>query len=281
MPTTKDVIYRVGSGDPIVLIDQTSPLHIANTEEALIEAWVSRAGKTAQAGAVAPAFSGRSARFDGTATLTNQALTGVTPGKQGTMAFWYYHDVDVWNESTARLIEARVGTAPRLDIRTASLGRLRFQVGPSANSWTPNGFNTERTWHHLIWTWNEDTLTQRLLVDGTTLLSNTFTDPIEIDAGLDQIGVGAVSTGANSWTGDLGHFYFNPNVAIDLTDSAEIAKFISGGSPVDLGPTGALPTGTAPTFYFDGVGSAWNNVGTGPTLTATGTITAGTTPAIP
>ena len=46
-----DVIYRVGSGAAVVLEDQTSPVFIANSDEATITAWVSRPGKSAPAGA--------------------------------------------------------------------------------------------------------------------------------------------------------------------------------------------------------------------------------------
>ena len=48
-----DVIYRVGSGDPVLLADQTSPVFIPNADQAAITAWVSRTGKSAQAGAPA------------------------------------------------------------------------------------------------------------------------------------------------------------------------------------------------------------------------------------
>jgi len=48
-----DVIYKVGSGDPVVLADQNSPVFIETADEATVTAWVSRAGKSAQAGAPA------------------------------------------------------------------------------------------------------------------------------------------------------------------------------------------------------------------------------------
>jgi hypothetical protein len=49
--------------------------------------------------------------------------------------------------------------------------------------------------------------------------------------------------------------------------------------PKNLGPNGALATGTAPQFYYDGNGSDWNNKGTVSNVASlTGTLTAGTIP---
>jgi hypothetical protein len=57
---------------------------------------------------------------------------------------------------------------------------------------------------------------------------------------------------------------------------ANIALFRnpSTGLPMDLGTDGSGPTGTAPTYYFQGNAAAFvTNKGLGPTITLTGTPT--------
>ena len=59
---------------------------------------------------------------------------------------------------------------------------------------------------------------------------------------------GFTAFGGNGYSGD---FWIAPNQFIDPG-----SLFIDGsGNPVDLGPTGALPTGTAPSMYFHIAGS--------------------------
>ncbi len=75
--------------------------------------------------------------------------------------------------------------------------------------------------------------------------------------------------------GDLSEFYFAPGQFLDLTVTANRRKFISAsGKPVDLGSSGALPTGTAPAIFFSGNAAAFStNQGTGGAFTLTGSLT--------
>jgi len=55
----------------------------------------------------------------------------------------------------------------------------------------------------------------------------------------------------NGYRGNLSDIYFAPNQYIDLSVSANLAKFLtSSGYPADKGATGSLATGTAPFIYL-------------------------------
>lgn len=77
-----------------------------------------------------------------------------------------------------------------------------------------------------------------------------------------------VSSGMN---GCIAEAWIAPGVLIDFSNSANRAKFILAGKPVDPGPTGALPTGTAPLIYFKSPAASVNvNSGTGGNFTIVG-----------
>lgn len=70
------------------------------------------------------------------------------------------------------------------------------------------------------------------------------------------------------WVSD---FYMAMGQFLDFTVGGNVAKFISGGIPVDLGTGGITPTGTSPTIFLHGNHTAFDtNSGTGGSLTSTG-----------
>lgn len=106
-------------------------------------------------------------------------------------------------------------------------------------------------WHHVLFTWDIDhTSGSRIVqcaVDGFLMGSSGFT---VTEAGsaftlpsFTYMAVGSSST----W---MAEFYINLGEFLDLTDPDNIAKFVSGGGPVDLGIDGSLPTGTQPVLYL-------------------------------
>jgi hypothetical protein len=66
-------------------------------------------------------------------------------------------------------------------------------------------------------------------------------------------------------TGDFANVWLGPGQIIDFSVTANRRKFItSANKPVDLGPTGALPTGTAPAMFFTGDATQYStNAGSG------------------
>lgn len=121
---------------------------------------------------------------------------------------------------------------------------------------------------------------KKIYINGVsdTLTVTTFT----IDAVLDlavsggtsrQNTIGAASGATVKLNADLFDFWFN-DVAVD-----DVTKFYNSG-PVDLGASGANPTGTPPVHYFsrNGNGDAWNsNSSGGSAFTLYGTLGTPTT----
>lgn len=71
---------------------------------------------------------------------------------------------------------------------------------------------------------------------------------------------------------DVADFFFAVDVDVDLTNAANIAKFISGGKPVD--PATAVAAFGTPAVLFSGNSSTFGtNQGSGGTFTLTGSLT--------
>lgn len=76
-------------------------------------------------------------------------------------------------------------------------------------------------------------------------------------------------------TADMADFWCAPGVFIDFDVEANRRKFIDdSGKPVYLGANGEIPTGTSPSVFFSGDATTFgNNLGTGGTFTAAGSLT--------
>jgi hypothetical protein len=53
------------------------------------------------------------------------------------------------------------------------------------------------------------------------------------------------------WRGMMAQVYVNVATALDLSVASNVAKFFDGARPADLGPTGSLPTGSAPEIFLN------------------------------
>ena len=102
---------------------------------------------------------------------------------------------------------------------------------------------------------------------------NTYTDDV-IDFTVADWAIGANPDGNNKLVGDLAELWFAPGVYIDLSVVANRRKFrTAAGKPAYLGPTGAIPTGTAPLIYMSGATASWeSNNGTGGGFTEHGAL---------
>ena len=92
--------------------------------------------------------------------------------------------------------------------------------------------------------------------------------------------IGANSTAVVSpYTGDLADFWMHMSTYIDVR--ANIGNYISGGKPVDLGSSGAIPTGSQPIMFFKmAAGSSGStfavNIGSGGNFSITGALSEST-----
>lgn len=86
--------------------------------------------------------------------------------------------------------------------------------------------------------------------------------------------IGATTGGGGKLAAYVADFYLAFGQYLDLSSSANRAKFRSGGRPVYLGADGSKPTGTAPSIFLSGQANAFaTNKGTGGGFTTTGTLT--------
>ncbi|MFV0491254.1 MAG: LamG-like jellyroll fold domain-containing protein [Pseudorhodobacter sp.] len=232
------------------------------------------------------AFTPRSAGFDGSSGYAGLLGSSAIAGTQGMFSIWLRSRDTAWNASAGqRILQARgTGGAIGLDLYTAGNGRLVLRLYNDSASDTlvfyAGSTSAERfevnEWYHLMVGW--DTTGASIWVNGTQLRTQSFNSVDMAGGPIMQLGIGMQVTGSSDWIGDLGHLWFSVTQTPDLSDPANRAKFAQGGAPVDLGPNGQIPTGTAPEWYFDGDGSGWTNQGTAGTPPLEGTLMAGEAP---
>lgn len=229
----------------------------------------------------APPFAARGAYFDGADYYSSSAAT-VPAGNQLLFSAWFKSDDTTWNATARRLAQFRVGTTIVMEILTASGGRFTIRVNNDTATDTVSVYGGAGTtpfavgqWYHLMISAIGGVL--RVYVNGVERGTMSYTTLDQAGQNLTQIGIGAQTSGTGPWLGDLGHVWFSTTQSLDLSVQANREKFALAGVPVDLGGTGALPTGTAPEFYFDGAGATWSNKGTAGSVALTGALTASST----
>jgi hypothetical protein len=149
-----------------------------------------------------------------------------------------------------------------------------------------DGYATAEWTHFLIAYDRTDTNKCKLFINGVDntevdYLSNTTAPTL---VGETDFFVGWNGSGVDKeFTGDVADIYIAFGQWLDLTNPANVAKFIADGVPVDLGANGSTPTGTAPTIFFKGPAASFaTNLGTGGPFTLTGALTdAATSPSSP
>lgn len=247
--------------------------------------------RTRTSGIMVPAFvapvstyTAQGVRFDGTNDYMESAgsLSGVADGKQGILSFWIKM---MGGDGVAQFILEddppdvvlqfirEVGNVIRLNLANTS---AYFAV-------TTNTFVSGGAWRHFIAAWDLAATTVQVYVDGVV-------DPMTISAGPNNVNV--PWTSAPNWgfaqrasthgfllNAEVADFYLNTSQYLDISNPSNLAKFRSAtGHPVDLGATGSIPTGTAPTIFFHGPTASWQtNDGTGGGFNLTGTLTDATT----
>lgn len=223
-------------------------------------------------------FTPQGVNFSATTALTSgAALTGVADSKVGTISFWFRGNAGS-DSATIRVVD---NDQDRFSVSRLSSGVMSIQAQNAAGTNLMNFFQSASTffstdgWKQCAAFWNTATGVAQLYVNGT--LENGSITPIN-----DTI---AYATGISNWLipnnglpgpFDIAELWFNPAVAFDLSVSANLQKFISGGNAVNLGTNGATPTGTSPAVFMSGVVGSWNtNKGTGGGFTVSaGSITA-------
>ncbi len=194
-------------------------------------------------------------------------FSGIADSPVGTVSFW-----------VRKLDNMGIAQAPNYftDKPNSSFEIFTFNGGPQnqpdlylsspqdtqVNFWEtepPVGVQTANLWHHIMWAWDTNHADggklSKLTIDGATqAMTVTHTSNSgAFNIQWSQFGGFAVvehgSGSFNAWS--YAEMWLLPGVFIDPTLAPNLAKFLDGsGNPVDLGATGAGPTGSPPPLYF-------------------------------
>lgn len=233
-----------------------------------------------------------SADFDGTNDYMTRgaSLTGAADSKTGILSFWFRTDGGNGTDRTILMSATTLaGATPRFRLRHTAANTIGF-IGVNAagtiilNLSSTTAYLAAATWYHCLSSWNLAVGGSQSLyiTDVSDLTTTTFTDDT-VDYTVADWAVGAQADGSTKYDGCLAELYFAPGQYLDFSNAYNRRKFISATSkPVSLGPTGSLPTGTAPIVYqriADGAAADTfdSNLGSGGDFTITGTLSLGST----
>lgn len=238
---------------------------------------IARPAPIVAAGAPAP-FTANAVHFDGgTDSLQRGAgFTGAADSKQILMSWWF--DLTGGDAALQRfMIDGNDGfisiyrnTSNQLDIN--------FLSAAAADVWTVKTTDTYLAaggWIHVLLALDAAAAKQQIYVnDAIPGLAAANTSDALVDLTKAEWMVGDRLAGSQSFVGDMAEFYFAAEF-LDMTVVANRRKFIDAvGKPVDLGATGATPTGTQPLVFFSGPTVSWHeNKGSGGGMTENGALT--------
>lgn len=201
--------------------------------------------------------------FDGSADdLERVALVGAADSKTGIISAWFRAD---GGNGTSLGIFGNNGSSVYL--RRSGGNKMKFvlhEVGQSVilDTTTVNNYMAGEGWQHYLASWDlegGDTDNIHLYVndvddqDGTTTVVD---DTIDYTRTIWNYGSGAAGF---LFDGGLAEFYFAPGEFLDFSIEVNRRLFITADlKPVDLGPSGYKPTGTAPIVYMR---TPFNNAG--------------------
>lgn len=234
-------------------------------------------------GAIAGGYRAEAVTFDGSNDYLELGsdYAGNADGKVGTISVWYKAN---GGDGTVRQI-----------LELDGVGGLQHHIAGAPNAliidlYTSGVVNILRMassavaagsgWKHFLASWDLAAGATHLYLNDVSD-KNILTGPTNntIDYTRTQHRIGARSGGSNKIDADVADLWFSPSTYLDLSIEANRRKFISAeGKPVDLGPTGALPTGSPPIVFLSGAVDSWHvNKGTGGGFTENGALTAAST----
>lgn len=213
-------------------------------------------------------YSASAVSFNGSTYLTRGgSLTGSAAGKKGIISYWYQRPTSI--VATESIIGNSNQFFDVLPVPDDNGVRVRGfnSGGGSILAIDPTGTYSFGHWHNIISSWDLSIGATSLYIDNVNVRSGSPTAANQnIAYNQSNWSIGAETGGSAKFTGYLADLYLNTTEYLDLSNSANRAKFINQSTlkPVNLGPTGAFPTGTSPICFFSGNASSFNvNLGTG------------------
>lgn len=135
----------------------------------------------------------------------------------------------------------------------------------------------DTNWHHVAFSFDMDNAANRhIVIDGVPSALNVTNYVLNQDLTLTH--TQAYFGGAWIWNqldGDVADFWLDAGAYIDLSQSANVERFMRDGNPVYLGTDGSIATGTAPDLFLSGTATTITlDKGAAPTetLSINGTI---------
>lgn len=236
------------------------------------------------------------ADFDGSNDYMTRGagLTGAADSKKGIFSAWIR--IDGGDSSTMHIFDGVTtvgGSSVRVSVFRHSSNVLFVQCFNSSSTLrmslqTTGTYLQSAQWLNILASWDVASSKGFLYINDVSDLGATLLTDDTLDYTLADWSVGADAGGNTKLNGCLAEVYFAPGQYLDFSIVANRRKFISANvEAVNLGDTGALPTGTAPLVYQhldsgEAVANFATNRGTGGNFTITGTLaTSSTTPAQP
>jgi len=196
------------------------------------------------------------------AARRNTALVGGGDTKLVTMSVWFRSSGN--DGSSRRIFDHQF----RQSMRMTPAGSLQSIMANAANT-TIAQFDTAGNWsdslfHHWILSIDVAGGVSLVYVDGEVRPPPVVALDDFIEFGRSSSNIASSPSLTDPFEGCIGELYINTEVAIDLSDPTELARFISPGRlPVDLGANGEIPTGVSPIIYSKNGGRDGINLGTG------------------
>lgn len=227
--------------------------------------------------------------FDGTNDwLTRGGVyTGLTDGSQGIMSFWFR--IDGGDGTTRKFSQNSSGGKFDVGLITSNVIRIQLRDATAAlvllyDSTTT--FTAGATWHHVVASWDTNFSAGnkliKVMVDGVqdtgSVTDGSIAFSIDYATAITEYAIASngASLGTQLFSGCLSEFYFT-NTYLDVSQAGNLAKFYSGGKPVNLGANGSTPTGVQPIVFLhvasSGAASDFGtNLGSGGGMTITGSL---------
>lgn len=234
-------------------------------------------------GTTPPVWAANAVSFSGSSYLQRlTTFTGAANSPRGIISFWTKNAPGYSFQSLITYGDEGIDGGGLGDFyRSASYNKL-YVYDAALNAFLMGGNLTTPTnaWFHVIAAWDttQGATAQRIYIDDVadSRRVGSWTAATILQA-FNSCHVGRyVYAGAQygTLTGDLSELYYAPGQWLDLTDANQRLKFRSStGKPVDLGASGATPTGTPPMLYLRaGAATYGANSGSGGDMVRVGTF---------
>lgn len=223
-----------------------------------------------------PIYAPNAVVLDGsTDYLTRGAdLTGAVDGEQFSFSGW----LNTSSATAQNVFGNGVYCSLNINGSTNIKGQFRDSAATVRAQFTLEVDVIDGEWHHLAFSFDKNNVGDRhVYLDGNDASGdvtwNVYDSTNNIDFTRGQFAVGAsTESGGALFNGSLAEIFINTTL-IDLSDAAELAKFIKDGRPSLRDADGGYGGAGAPLIWLSGDVSTWStNKGTGGGFTVTGAL---------